>query len=91
MKIDKASMIRLEADKLELVTLLNKYGLSTFGVTPYGLLDRVNKHLSNDERLVILYNSYYTNSLLHNGNKWLDIAWLLDCIPFDTNCIPQQI
>ena len=83
MTIDKHSFDRLIADREEMITLLSSYGLNHNGVTPYGLLDRVNKHFSTDNNSTLHYNSYYTNSLLRNGNKWIDLDSLKDLVPFN--------
>jgi hypothetical protein len=82
-KIDKHAFDRLIADRRELIELLSSYNLNYIGVTPYGILDRINTRLPADDRFVILYNSYYTNSLLHNRNKWIDLESIEDLVPFN--------
>ena len=81
--IDKHSFDRLIADREEMIELLSFHELEHNGVTPYGLLDRVNKYFSYDANCRLHYNCYFSYSLLHNGNKWIDLDSLKDLVPFN--------
>ena len=83
MTIDQHTFNRLVADKLSMEVLLSLYNLNHIGVTPFGLLDRVNKHFNSNDNSELHYNCYFSNSLLRNGNKWLDLDSLRDLIPFN--------
>jgi hypothetical protein len=83
MTIDQHTFNRLIADKLSMEVLLSHYNINHIGVTPFGLLDRVNKHFTNDDNSELYYNCYFSNSLLHNGNKWLDLDSLESLVPFN--------
>ena len=74
MTIDQHTFNRLIADNISMESLLSKYNY--IGITPFGLLDKVNRHFSNNSELY--YNSYFVNSLLRNNNKWLDLNSLKD-------------
>ena len=62
----------LEQEKKELMDLLAKHKVELGGRTPFGLLEMTSK-LPEDDRKTILYNSYFSESLLYNKNTWMQL------------------
>ena len=66
--------ITLIEDMNTLLSMLKEYDINIDYVTPYGLLSVVSDYFTSTDRSNLYYNSYYSSSLLRNGNKWLVIS-----------------
>jgi hypothetical protein len=55
----------------ELANIFKKYDIPTSHITPYGIISYLlEKNASFEDQYDLHYNTYFSTSLLNNGNRW---------------------